>query len=148
MKTLLGFRNMKQIDSEISKINIALAISQSEINDVASATVSKPSLSDIHSPKKHQDSTFVNFVDDVKNIREHQEVLKQRLESIKSIKNAIISSINSNPDSDLSKIFEAYFVNNEKVDKIASDMSISSPYVYKQINKFYDSINRLAKPVH
>ena len=148
MKTLLGFRNMKQIDSEISKINIALAISQSEINDVASATVSKPSLSEIHSQKKHQDSTFVNFVDDVKNIREHQEVLKQRLESIKSIKNAIINSINSNPDSDLSKIFEAYFVNNEKVDKIASDMSISSPYVYKQINKFYDSINRLAKPVH
>lgn len=141
MKTLMGFRNMKQIDSEISKINIALSILQSDVNDIASATVSKPSLSDVHSQKKHQDSTFVNFVDDVKKIRDNQIFLKKRLEFIKSIKKAIINSINLNSDSELSKIFKAYFIDNIKIKKIADDMSLSVPLVYKQISSFYDFIN-------
>lgn len=147
MKTLLGFRNMKQIDCEISKINMAIAISESNINEKASATVSHPSLSDVHSQKKHQDSIFINFIEDVKNIRKQQCLLKKRLEFITSIKNAIITSINLSPDDELSKIFKAYFVDNTKVDKIASDMSISAPSVYKQINKFYDSVNKLSKPM-
>lgn len=39
---------MKQIDTEISKINIALDISNSNIDSIASNTISKPSLSDVH----------------------------------------------------------------------------------------------------
>lgn len=141
MKTLMGFRNMKQIDFEISKINIALSILQSDVNDIASATVSKPSLSDIHSKRKHQDSIFVNFVDDIKKIRDNQAFLKKRLEFIKSIKKAIINYINLDSDSELSKIFKAYFIDNIKIKKIADDMSLSVPLVYKRIGNFYDFIN-------
>ena len=53
---------MKQIDTEISKINIALDISNSNIDSIASNTISKPSLSDVHFPKEYNDSTFVKFV--------------------------------------------------------------------------------------
>ena len=141
MKTLMGFRNMKQIDCEISKINIALSILQSDVNDIASATVSKPSLSDIHSKREHQDSIFVNFVDDIKKIRDNQAFLKKRLEFIKSIKKAIINYINLDSDSELSKIFKAYFIDNIKIKKIADDMSLSVPLVYKRIGNFYDFIN-------
>lgn len=49
---------MKQIDNEISKINIALDISNSSIDSIASNTISKPSLSDVHFPKEYNDSTL------------------------------------------------------------------------------------------
>lgn len=145
IKTLLGFRNMKQIDTEISKINIALDISNSNIDSIASNTISKPSLSDVHFPKEYNDSTFVKFVEDVQKIRNKQSYLQKRLNSVLAIKNAINNSISKTPESDASKIIYSYFVNCEKVSKIASDMSMSSALVYKFISSFFDSINDLAK---
>lgn len=146
MKTLLGFRNLKKIDEEISKINIALALCKANVNDIASATVSKPSLSEIHSKKKHQDTVFVKFVDDIENIRKRQDELKHKLEYLNLMKNAVINSIEMNPSSEMSDIIKSYFIDGKTAIKISSELSLSVPAIYKQINSFFDSINKLAEP--
>ena len=146
MKTLLGFRNIKKINEEISKINIALALCKADVNEIASATVSKPSFSEIQSQRKHQDTVFVKFVDDIENIRKRQNELKSKLEYLSLIKNAIINSIDSDPNSDISRIVKSYFIDGKTAINVASEMSISVPSVYKRLSSFYDMINRLAEP--
>lgn len=146
MKTLLGFRNIKKINEEISKINIALALCSADVNEIASATVSKPSFSEIQSQRKHQDTVFVKFVDDIENIRKRQGELKNKLEYLSLIKNAIINSIDSNPNSDISKIVKSYFIDGKTALNVASEMSMSVPSVYKRLRSFYDMINKLAEP--